>query len=288
MKKLLFRTSVFIGIGILIFILYIFLKQPTHSKTWSDDAQILPDVTFSTSTITVKNVRDWRYTQGKVISKDFYDETFNPEKITGAYFLLNPFGKWEGVGHTFFLFEFEDGKTISISVEARREEGIPYSAIRGLFNTYEMWYTWGSAADLFSRRAIYHNEDLYMYPLLISKDTAKRLFIDLAQQTKQLETQPEFYNTVTSNCTNILADSANRVNKGSIPWNFARIFTGYADNKLYALNLIPHNKSFEEEFQDAQIDSKIKDVFQNQKIVSKEDFWKSLKSVLKNTLKASE
>ncbi|MEY4440714.1 MAG: hypothetical protein RLY49_340 [Candidatus Parcubacteria bacterium] len=281
-KKLLFRILIILIFVCIVLVLHIFLKQPTHNKTWTDDAQILPDVTFGTSTIEIKNIRDWRYTQGNVVSKDFYTESFDPEKITSVYFLLNPFGKWEGVGHTFFLFEFEDQNTVSISVEARREEGVPYSAVRGLFNTYEMWYVWGSGADLFSRRAIYHNEDLYMYPLLISKDTAKRLFIDLAQQTEKLETQPEFYNTVTSNCTNILADSANRVNKGSIPWTFARIFTGYSDNKLYDLKLIPHNKTFEEEFEDARIDVEIKNILNSDEKISKENFWKELKNKLKN------
>ncbi len=281
-KKLLFRTTLILFLLCFVFILHILFKQPTHDKTWTDDARVLPDITFGTSTIQIENLRDWRYEEGRVISKDFYTESFDTEKITSAYFLLNPFGKWEGVGHTFFLFEFKDGKTVSISIEARREEGIEYSAIRGLFNTYEMWYTWGSAVDLFSRRALYHNEDLYMYPLLISEDTAKRLFIDLAKQTEKLETRPEFYNTVTSNCTNVLADSANRVNKGSIPWTFARIFTGYSDNKLYDLKLIPNTKSFEEEFQNARIDLEIKNIFDSGKKISREGFWKQLKTKLKN------
>ncbi len=261
---------------IIICIVFVSLKKPSTPKNWTEDAQTLPDITIGTSTIEVKNIRDWRYKRGEVISKDFYTETFDISKIEKAYFLLNPFGKWEGVGHTFFLFELTDGKTISISVEARREEGVPYSAVKGLFNTYEMWYAWGSAADLFSRRAIYHNEDLYMYPLLVSKETAQGLFKDLAQITESLETQAKFYNTLTSNCTNVLADSANRVNKGSIPWTFARLFTGYADNKLYDLKLIPHEKSFEQTFLDARIDLQIKDIDTNQSSYTKEQFWNML------------
>jgi hypothetical protein len=273
--KIIFKIIILI---VLIFVLFIFLKKPSLTKDWTDDAQTLPDVTMSTSTISVKNIRDWRYTQGEVLSKDFYDETFDIDKIEKAYFLLNPFGKWEGVGHTFFLFEFSDGKTISISVEARRPKDVEYGAFKGLFNTYEMWYVWGSAADLFSRRAIYHNEDLYMYPLLISPQTAQGLFIDLAHTTESLETKAQFYNTVLSNCTNVLADSANRVNKGSIPWTFARIFTGYADNKLYDLKLIPHDKSFQEIFDAARIDLKIQELLKEKRSYTKEEFWNKLKN----------
>lgn len=256
----------------------VFFKKPSLNRNWTDDALVLPDITFSTSTIKVENLRDWRYERGVVTSKDFYTENFDIDKVSKVYFLLNPFGKWEGVGHTFFLFEFSDGKTVSISVEARRQEGVDYKAIRGLFNNYEIWYTWGSAADLFSRRAVYHNEDLYMYPLFVSSKTAQALFVDLAHTTESLETKPEFYNTVASNCTNVLADSANRVNKGSIPWTFARIFTGYSDNKLHDLELIPHNKPFDQIYEDARIDLDIKKIFEESTSLTKEKFWSELQT----------
>jgi hypothetical protein len=270
MKKIL-RIVILI---LFIFFLFIFLKKPSLERNWTDDAKILPDITITDSNISVKNLRDWRYKRGEVISHEYYEETFDLNKIQKAYFLLNPFGKWEGVGHTFFLFEFSDGKTVAISVEARRPEGVPYKAVKGLFNNYEMWYTWGSAADLFSRRAIYHNEDLYMYPLLITPQTARGLFEDLSKITEDLETKAQFYNTVTSNCTNVLADSANRVNKGR---TFARIFTGYADNKLYELKLIPHDKTFLEIFNEARIDEQIKEILKDNSSLSKEEFWSLLK-----------
>lgn len=273
------KKTIFIFALVLVTLfLFVYTKKPSHERNWTEDAKILPDIMLSDSAVTVKNLRDWRYEQGEVLSKSYYDHTFDLNKIKSAYFLLNPFGKWEGVGHTFFVFEFTDGTSVSVSVEARRPEGVPYKAIKGLFNTYEMWYTWGSTADLLSRRAVYHNEDLYMYPLDITSTTARGLFVDLARATEELETVPQFYNTLTSNCTNVLADSANRVNPGSIPWNFARIFTGYADNKLYDLQLIPHDKPFEEIFAQARIDLKIKEFLKENKHMDKDEFWKDLKN----------
>jgi hypothetical protein len=259
-----------------IILLFIFLQKPSLHREWTDDAQILPDVTIKDNLVTVQNLRDWRYTKGATISREYYQETFDVNKISKAYFLLNPFGTWQGVGHAFFTFEFEDGKAVSISVEARRENNESFSAIHGLFNQFELWYTWGSPADLFARRAIYHDEDLYMYPLLIKPETVRGLFIDLAQTTEQLETNPKFYNTLTSNCTNVLADSANRVNKGSIPWTWARIFTGFSDEKLYQLKLIPHDVPFEEQFTRSRIDQKIKQIFKEKNIYSKEEFWQNM------------
>lgn len=265
---------------IILEILYVVLKQPSLNRDWTEDAQVLPDVTITENIINVKNLRDWRYKQGETISRNYYGENFELNKIQKTYFLLNPFGKWEGVGHAFFVFEFEDNKSVAVSVEARRENGEKFGAARGLFNNFELWYTWGSSADLFTRRAIYHNEDLYMYELLIKPETSGKLFLELAKQTEELETKPRFYNTVTANCTNILADVSNEINPGSIPWNWARIFTGFSDDKLYELGLISNDKSFEQTFEESRIDLDIKELLKDRDEYSREFFWLKLKENL--------
>lgn len=254
------------------------LKVATHDRDWSEEAAVLPDVTIATSTISVKNMRDWRYGYKEVISRDYYDETFDLDKISRTYLLFNPFGKWEGVGHSFFVFEFEDGKTVSVSIEARSEKGETYDAVRGLFNNYELWYVFGSPADLMSRRAIYHNEDLYMYDLNISKAGARALLVDLATTAQQLETEAGFYNTVSSNCTNLLADSANRVKKGSIPFHYSRLFTGYADNQLYDLGFIRNDMPFDQVFQESRLDEEIREAFGQKKSYTQDEYWKAIQT----------
>lgn len=241
---------------------YVSLKVPRMDRDFEDASKVLPDITFGTSTmsgiVTVRHLRDWRYEKDEIVSRQYYDETFDVSKLERAYLLFNPFGKWEGVGHSYFNFEFSDGKTVAISVEARKENDEPYSAIKGFFNEYELWYAFGSPEDFNSRRAIYYGEDLYKYPLLIASSSAQALFLDLTKTAEHLETVPDFYNTLTSNCTNLLADSANRVKKGSIPFHYSRLFTGYADNQLYDLGYIRNDRPFEEIYKEARIDEEIR------------------------------
>ena len=260
--------------ALLIFVSY---KKPVMDRDWQDDSKILPTFSISTSTIEIKNLRDWRYEKDKVVSKNYYSETFDIKNLSKAYLLFNPFGQWDGVGHSFFVFEFNDGKTVSVSIEARKEIGEDYGVFKGVLNEYEVWYAFGSAADFLTNRAIYHDEDLYMYPLLIPTEIAQGLFVDLSNQTHKLETEPGFYNTITSNCTNLLADSANRVKKGSVPFHYSRLFTGYIDNQLYDLGYIRHDTPFEKVYAEARIDFKIKDLFASSTTYSKEDFWRALK-----------
>ncbi len=257
--QILLWALVFILSALFLTAFIVSLKTPRMDRDFEEASRILPDITIiasssESSLVTVRNIRDWRYEKGEVLSKQYYEETFDLSKMKQVYLLFNPFGKWEGVGHSFFVFEFEDGKSISISIEARRENDEEYSAIRGFFNEYELWYAFGSVEDFESRRAVYYDEELYKYPLLISTSSAEAIFLDLSRTAEKLETVPDFYNTLTSNCTNLLADSANRVKKGSIPFHYSRLFTGFADDQLYDLGFIPHNKPFEEIYREARVD----------------------------------
>jgi len=274
--KTLYRTLLILVVVIFLITVINLIKKPSLDREWSEDSMVLPDISISDSIVEIKNLRDWRYEIGNVISKQYYDESFDSDKIKNTWLVLNPLGKWEGVAHFFFVFEFESGQSVSMSIEARREVNEKYSSLKGVLNNYELWYAWGSSADFMTRRALFYNDDLYIYPLLISQEISRSLFIDLAKTTEELETVPKFYNTVTSNCTNLLAKAGNNVRPGSIPFHYSRLFTGFADNQLYDLELIPHDKPFDQIFKEARVDEQIRDIFSEKKEYSEQDFWKSI------------
>lgn len=250
------------------------IKTPSHDRQWSEDSKVLPDISINENIVEIKNIRDWRYNSEKVISKNYYNESFDLNRVEKVYLLLNPFGKWDGIGHSFFIFTFQDGKEIAVSVEARREEDESFNSIKGLFNTYELWYAFGSSADFVTRRAVhYEDSELNMYPLNVSKESTKALLLDLVRTAEKLETEAQFYNTLTSNCTNLLMDSANKVKEGSVPWHYSRLFTGYADNYAYKLGLIPNIASFEEINKKYRIDKQVQEIDLNLKTYTREQFW---------------
>ena len=78
-----------------------------------------------------------------------------------------------------------------------------------------------------------------------SIESGRNLFRDLAAESRALETQPRFYNSLTSNCTNELAKEANRAQPGAIPLNIGLLLPGYADHFLYDRGFIPHDAPFE-------------------------------------------
>lgn len=264
--------------AIAIYLLLVLFRQPSLQREWSEESAILPSVTISSSTISVSNIRDWRYSTGTTTFKDYYNDTFALDKIKSTYFVISTFGPWTGVAHTFLVFDFFDGKSVAISMEARREKGVPYSTFKGIFNNYEQWYAWGSAADFIARRAVNFGDPIYMYPLDITASTSKALFLDLAKTTYELETKPKFYNTIFSNCTNVLAFAANRINKGSIPWSLAGVIPGFSDDKLYELKLIPHDKPFTEILSASNLNDEVVRFHEARKgMYSKGEFWNIIK-----------
>jgi hypothetical protein len=278
LKKLIGTALIICVAFVTVVIVVVSFRNPQTDRDWSADQKLLPHIIITDNTVTVDTIRDFRYASGTVVSTDYYNESFDTGEIQKVYFVINPFGEWQGIGHTFFVFTFTNGSSVSVSVEARREADESYSAIKGLLNNYELWYGWGSAADFLSRRAVFYGEELNMYPLDISTTTAQGLFLDLARTTEKLETKADFYNTLLSNCAEVLVRAANRVNKDAIPWTFAQIFPGYADDKLYELGLIPHDKPFAEINKEGRVDGKIREIMKDDVEMERNIFWRTLES----------
>ena len=224
--------------------------QPSNERDWEYGMQILPHITIDHDVVTVHNERDFRWSADGPLAARYIDQSFDVLRLERAWFVqepftIAPFSFFEGVAHTYFVFDFQDQSPVAVSVESRRERGQGYDPVHGLLNEYELIYVWGTEQDVTGRRAVLEKNQLYMYPIVGSIESGRRLFMRLAEESHQLETQPRFYNTFTSNCTNELAKAANEAQPGAIPPNVGLIFPGYADKVLYDLGFIPNDASFD-------------------------------------------
>ncbi len=224
-------------------------REPRGDREWVDEFVRTPTAWENgIGVFYIRNVRDWTYGTGSVLSKDWIDEVeADPRKITRAWFMEEPFPSWSAVGHTYLSFEFNDGTALSFSVEARMQKGQNYSALRGLFQQYELTYSWGTERDFLARRILLLGHSVRMYPLAIEPDVARALFRALAEKTTELAGHPRFYNTLTANCTNILAEIVNGAYPESIPYDISWNFPGSSDSFLMSMGYIRAEGSVEEE-----------------------------------------
>jgi hypothetical protein len=77
-----------------------------------------------------------------------------------------------------------------------------------------------------------------MYPLRAPVERVRALFVEMLETAEHLRTRPEFYNTLTNNCTTRIRDHANRIASRPIPGGYKVLLPGYADELVLDLGLI--------------------------------------------------
>ncbi|MEL7128123.1 MAG: DUF4105 domain-containing protein [Pseudomonadota bacterium] len=207
--------------------------EPRHDRPWRPEIAVMPDVTVTDEGIGIDAIRDWTYRSDGPVTFDYRPGIYREDELVGMWFMVEPFGGSDAIAHTLVLFEFTGDRLLALTIEARKEEGELYSALKGAFNTFELVYLWAEARDVLTRRARYLQHEVFVYPLRLSKETQLAFLRSVIAKTEQLETEPRFYNTLFSNCTNELAKSA------GLSWNTAFILTGYAANHLWREDVIP-------------------------------------------------
>ena len=77
-------------------------------------------------------------------------------------------------------------------------------ALGGLFRQYELIYVAADERDVIRLRTNYRRnppEEVYVYRTRASNGIGRRLFVEYMEHMNSLRTRPEFYNTLTTNCT---------------------------------------------------------------------------------------
>lgn len=223
---------------LIVFIAWYITTEPSNTRDWSPDQATLPSADISGNSITVHNIRNFTYKSTSDYTANYYDKTFDLDKIATVDYIVEPF---EGIGaaHTFLSFGFEDGSFVAISVEIRKEKGETFSVWKGVLKRYELMYVVADERDVIKLRSNYRKDPVYIYEVKTSKAKVQALFVNMIEGINGLKEKPKFYNTLTNNCTIIIADHVNNITPGKIPWwNPSLIFPKNSDVLALKLGLI--------------------------------------------------
>jgi Domain of unknown function (DUF4105) len=244
----------FLGAGVA-FLLYLAQLVPEQNRNWVD---YLANTTVGVQQDTVfilGPVRDWTYgLEDTIIDKTWLQGvTIDPATIKDIWFVVEPFGKFALIGHTFITFELESGEAYSFSIEARREWGENYSAFSGLFRQYEIAYTWSTERDSLSRRVVKDGHGVRVYKLQTTASQRALIFTTAVTATNEVATVPRFYNTLTSNCTNLLASIINTAYPSTLPYHYSWNFPGASDRYLMEHGYITYTDTIESTMANANL-----------------------------------
>ena len=225
-------------------------KKPSQKREWADDQKLLPYAEFSGDTVRVQNIRHFAYKTVSDYTAQYDDVVFDLRTLKDLSFIIEPFSSYKGVAHTLLSFGFTDGKYLSLSVEIRNQKGDIFSAfssgVRGLLKQYELMYVLADERDTVNLRANYRKDSVFLYPLRTDSAHLRDSFVSVLTRANALREHPEFYHTLTSNCTTNLFRHVEEACDKKIPWSITHIFPRSADRFLYKLGLLDTGLSFDQ------------------------------------------
>jgi hypothetical protein len=185
-------------------------------------------------------------TTGPSNDRDCDNRTYDLSKLRTVDFVMVPFNESPALAHTMLSFGFDDGEYLGVSVEVRLEKGESYSPTLGLFGQFELIYVVADEQDLIRVRTEYRDVDVLVYRTTATPEQARRLLVDVMRRVNQLHDAPEYYDTLSNNCTTNIVRHINTLAPGSIPSDYRILLPGFADQLAYDLGLIDNSRPFAE------------------------------------------
>ena len=210
--------------------------EPSNERDWQPEVALLPYATIEGDRVTVHNIRNFDYRSETEFTPAYYDKSFDLRELQSLDIVTS---YWTGpaIAHVFVSFGFAGDNYLAISIEVRKPKGEGYSTLKGFFRQYELVYVAADERDIIRLRTNYRRdppEDVYIYRVKSSIEAERRLFLEYMHRMNGLRTQPEFYNTLTTNCTtNIWMNT--HVNSGRVPLSWKILASGHVPEYLYEL-----------------------------------------------------
>jgi len=232
--------------------------EPSNEREWLPDVARLPAADIDGDRISIRNVRNFIYRSEFDYDEHWEERTYDLSKLEGVDIFLIYWGSpW--IAHTIMSWVFEDGPPLAISIETRKEVGEEYSAVRGFFRQFEIYYVVADELDVIRLRTHYRGEEVYLYRLLASPELARDVLLDYLEEINQLAMRPRWYNAIRYNCTTAIRLHIKSVARGS-PFDWRILLNGRIDELAYQRGNIDTSMPFGELKQKSEITQRAKAV----------------------------
>jgi len=216
-----------------------FSLKPSNDRDWQPDVAVLAYADIEGNKVTIHNIRNCDYRTNKDFDVRHYDKTFDLDKIRTAELYMVYWGS-PNMAHTMVSFGFEGGDQLCFSIEARKEKGEGYSAVKGLFRQFELIYIAADERDVVRLRTNYRQgEDAYLFRLNASPAQVREFFLNYVRRMNSLRQRPEWYSAITHNCTTSIR--MQRAAADRAPWDWRTLANGHGDELLYERGMIATN-----------------------------------------------
>ena len=252
-------TALYTGIW-LVGLGWFFSIEAKQQRNWQPEVGQVLSYTRDASNpdlITFTNVRnfDWylaeKNTEKVAVNNDDAPEilanerwdtrTIDMSKLSGVD-VTNSYWMGPLIAHTLVSFRFEDDRPLAFSFEIRKEEDESFSALAGFFRRFELSLIASEERDIIYTRSNARGEQVYLFPIShLQQKEIRALFNSYLIAADELNVKPSWYNTFTSNCTNIIFYMARIVSGDRLPWDYRIWVSGWLPNYLYDIGMLDAN-----------------------------------------------
>jgi hypothetical protein len=210
---------------------------PRADRVWAPEYARTLAARIDGDLVTLENVRNFRWQTIATAEESWETRVLDASRVSSVDVITSVWGN-PLIAHTMVSFGFADGQHVVFSAETRRREGQVYSTLGGFVREFELALLAADERDVIWLRTDLRGERVSLFPLTLSPEARRALFLAFAGFADELERSPRWYNTLLDNCTTVPVRIVRSLD-AAIPLDWRILASGKLPGWLFDRGVLP-------------------------------------------------